>query len=683
MRRALPILALLLGPAALAQSQGRTTAEPLAQATVAYEHGDLDGAAALLTDVVARDRRNAEAHHLLALVYSDGAERDDRLARRHIQRALAAEPDNVRFLETRLRLYQRELSEERAFSMTDGRRAALARKILVLDPESAVAHEERALGYFLEFDWRRGLAERRGGWDTTATRGMSGAANRALGRTHDHLRAALAAEPARASAHRLALRSRAAAGDDTGLLAAARQMHAARPDDPDADLFLGLGLFRTGHVATADSAFSRALDAMPDAQRRVFESIRDLLTADEMESFEADSAAFAAEFWQRRDPRLLSPQNERRLEHLARLALADLLFTDTQSGRRGWETTKGEVVIRYGLPEAEVTWLGNDIVSKNFSRYNRWSYGDFTLLFEDAFRDGDYEFWSSAAGEDEVTRARGLMNRLPERFDYAPAERVDFPFVAATFRGEEGGTDVVVRYGVPVTQRAKPDLKSGVLLLDAQGEIRAEQRRTDTAAGAFHAHEDVILWTDGFELSAAPGAYELAVEFEQRGRGTIGFRREPLLLPDYAPGVFTVSGLLLAYAVEDAEGAAVGRIERNGLHIEPAPWGVFAATQPIYLYVEGYGLTPADDGYNRYAVRVTLRPKQTATGLAKLVDDFLGRRADGVAVEFEGSARGRDLGEYVLLDASTQPPGSYELTLRLRDRVTGEALIRTADLFLE
>ena len=683
MRRTLPILALLLASAAVAQPQRGATAEPLAAATVAYAQGDLDEAAALLTRVVDRDRRNAEAHHLLALVYSDGAERDDRLARRHAERAVAAEPRNVRFLETRLRLYQRELSEERAFSMTDGRRAALARRILRLDSTNAVAREERALAYFLEFDWRRGLAERSGGWDTTATRGMSGAANRALRRSRDHLRRAFAAAPDRASTHRLALRSYAAARDDAGLLAAARQMHAARPDDPDATLYLGLGLYRTGNIEAADTAFARALRTMPDAQRAVFEHIGNLLRPDELDTFDADSAAVAARFWHARDPRLLTPQNERRLEHLARFALADLLFTDTQTGRRGWETTKGEVVVRYGLPRTEKSWLANDVLAKDFSRYNRWNYGDFTLLFEDAFRSGDYEFWSSAAGEDEVTRARSLMNRMPERFEYAPPRRVDFPMVAATFRGDGGNVDVVVRYGVPVERRgARLDLQSGAFLLDADGTVAAEQRRSATVAGTVHSFEDATLWTDGFEVSAAPGDYQLAVEFEQDATGAVGLRRMPVELPDYQTGTFAASDLLLAYAVEDAEGDAAGRLERRGLHIEPAPWGVFATAQPIYLYVEGYNLAPADDGYSRYAVEVALRP-ESASGLTKWVNDLLGRRERGVAVEFEGSARGRNLGEYVVLDASDQPPGAYELTLRLRDRVTGEALIRSTNLFLE
>ena len=647
---------------ALAQPRGAESDGPLAEAVAAYEHGAFDEAAALLSNLVEQDRKNGEANHLLALLYLDGPQPDERLARRHAERAVAADPENPRYLETRLRQLQHELSEERAFSMADSRRATLARHILTLDAESAVAHEERALAYFLEFDWRRSLADRRGGWDTAAERGMSGAANRALRRSREHLRHALAAEPDRASAHRLHLRTFAAARDDAALLDAARAMKAARPADPDADLFLGLAFYRTGQVAEADTTFARALAAMPDAQRHAFESVALLLGPDDSEAFAADSVAFVRQFWQARDPRLLTPQNERKLEHIARLALADLLFADTQTGRRGWESTKGEVAVRYGLPRTEVTWLANDVIARDFSRYNRWVYDDFTLLFEDAFRGGDYEFWSSAKGEDEVTRARSLMNRMPERFEYAPPERVGFPFLAATFRGERGGVDVLVRYGVPVEGKGtQAGLRSGAFLLDPEGQIVAERRRSDgqIRSADVRTYDDATLWTGGFDLNAAPGAYELAVEFEQGAGGALGFRREPLVLPDYATDAFNASDLLLAYAIEEADAPAAGGTVRNGYHIEPAPWGVFATDQPIFLYLEGYTLTPADDGFNRYAIEVTLRPKETATGFAKWARDLFGNRERGVAVEFEGSARGPDLSEYVVLDA--EPADAWTL----------------------
>ncbi|MEM1041767.1 MAG: GWxTD domain-containing protein [Bacteroidota bacterium] len=667
MLRALVLVAFLLSPAAAAQPHGQATAEPLAAARAAYAQGHLTDAVALAERALERDRRSAEAHHLLALAYgAPGPLRDERRARRHGTRAVEIEPDNVPYLETRLRQFQRELSEERAFSMTDGRRAALARRILALDAASALAHEEQALGYFLEFDWRRSLAARQGGWDRTAERGMSGAANRALRRTGSHIEQTLAAEPRRASAHRLALRTALTARDDAALLAAARRMKAARPADPDANLFLGLALHRAGETGAASRAVDAALGGMPEAQRLALESVARFVGADDEAAFAADSAAFTERFWQRRDPRLLTTENERRLEHVARLAAADLLFADPRRDRRGWASTKGEVAVRYGLPRAEATWLTNDIVGKDFSRYNRWAYPGFTLLFEDAFRDGDYAFWSSAAGEDEATRARSLMNRMPERFDYAPPDRVRFPFAAATFRGEGGATDVVVSYRTP---SGREDLRAGAFLLDADGGIRAEQR---TTGGTRHPEIGTL------ELSAAPGAYELAVEFETAG--AVGFERAALDVPAYASG-FGLSDLLPATVVEEDAGRA--EVLRRGFQITPAPGATFAAGQPVYLYFEGYDLTPAEDGGGQYAVEVTLRPEDTAMGLVRLARRLLGERGRGVAVEFEGSSPDRSFGEYVVLDARRQAPGPYILTLRLRDLASGRAIERTTALFIE
>ncbi len=659
-------LLLLLPATALAQPGDA----PLAEAALALETGAVGEAIALAATVVERDRRNAEAHHLLALAYGHpGPLRDERRARGHAERAVTAAPDSPRYLETRLRQLRRELSEERAFSMTDGRRASLARRILALDAASALAHEERALGYLLEFDWRRSLASRQGGWDRAAARGMSGAANRALHRAREHLGQALAAEPTRASAHWLALRTAVTARDDAALLAAAFRMITARPTDAEASLFMGLAHHRQGKTTVAAAHFARALDLMPEDQRRAFESVARFVGPGDEAAFAADSAAFTERFWQQRDPRLLTAENERRLEHVARLALADLLFSDPRSGRRGWESTKGEVTVRYGLPRAEATWLANDIVGKDFSRYNRWAYGDpgsgpgqaFTLLFEDAFRDGDYAFQSSATGEDEATRARSLFTRLPERFDYAPPNRVALPFRAATFRGEAGATDVVVAYRAP----ADAGREAGAFLLGTDGAVVGERRqRGGGEVGAL-------------TLPARPGAYGLAVEVETARY--VGFERADLAVPSYAG--FALSDPMLAILVEESEGGGAG-LSRRGFEIVPAPEAVFAVGQPVYVYFEGYGLA-ASGGGSRYAVEVALRPRAPATGLARLARRLFGEPERGVAVEFEGSSPARSFGDYVVLDASGQRPGPYVLTLRLRDLASGATATRTAELFLD
>lgn len=691
MLRIAPLLlaGLLVGASARAQGEG---VSPYLAGMAALEEGDRAEAARLLAEAVAETPDDPAAHYGLALAFAAGEPPDEREVARHLDAALRLDPENARFLEARLAALRRVLPENRAFSLSDTRRPALARRILALDPTSVLAHEELALRAFGEFGWRRALAQRAGGWDPESTRGNSGAANRARARAAEHLDAALRADPANARVHRLRLRLHAAAGDDAGLAEAAYAFAAARPADPAGALALGLAAYRRHDVGAAARHFAAALATLPPDERVPLESLDRFLDEGERADFGADSAGFTDRYWRTRDPRLLSDENERRLEHYARLALADLLYADPFRGERGWETPRGEVVVRYGLPDRDGRWLENNILARDFGAYERWVYADspegddgFSILFGDDFRSGDYDFPSSAAGEDESTRVRSLFRRQPERFVYRPAARVPFPSLVATFKGAGGRTALVVPYGVPLERGtldgALLNVDGGAFLLDAEAEVVAEARhhvvRLD-AAGARRT-DSAVLWTGGLTLDAPPGGYTLAVEFERARTGTgsetVGIHREPVVLPDYAGPGLCLSSLLPALLVEEAEGlVGVGRLRRGPFVIQPAPDARFAAGEPVYLYAEVYGLT-LRDGRAHYAVEAVLRPADEAGALTRAARFLLGRRTPtGVAVRFDAGGSVPDDAQYVILDTAGQPPGSYILTLRFSDHHTGDTV---------
>ena len=694
----LPALLLALLAVAPAWAQGGGVA-PYHAGMAALEAGDVAGATRLLTAAVAAAPEDPVAHYGLALAHAAGRPPDEREVARHLDAALRLDPENPRFLEAKLEALRRVLPENRAFSLSDTRRPALARRILALDSTSALAHEELALRAFGEFGWRRSLAQRTGGWDPEATRGNSGAANRALARAAEHLDAALRTDPAAARAHRLRLRVHAYARDDEALAEAARAFAAARPDDPAAALYLGLAAYRLHDVEAAGRHFAAALAAMPPEERAAFEALDRFLGDDERAAYAADSAGFAARYWQRRDPRLLSARNERRLEHYARVALADLLFADPFRGTRGWDTPRGEVVVRYGLPDDDGSWLANNVLARDFGAYERWAYAPtdgeegFDILFEDAFRSGDYDFPSSAAGEDEATRVRSLFRRRPERYAYRPPTLVPFPTLAATFKGEGGRTAVVVPLGIPLAdgtpQGAPLGVETGAFLLDAEADVVGEARqrvaRLDRAATL--RADGGLLWAGGLALDAPPGDYTLAVEFAQAATGAVGVQRLTVALPDYGGPGLRLSTLLPALLVEEIEGEAppvgAGRVRRGPFVILPAPRARFAAGESVYLYAEAYGLTVRDGG-TRYAVEAVLEPADEAGPLERAARFLFGRRApEGVSVRFDAAGTAPDEGQYVILDTAGQAPGAYTLTLRLTDLHTGATAeaVRRLDLY--
>ena len=704
MRNLVPIAFCLFAFAVAAQSDHVSA---YVAGVAALEAEDYTEAARWFEEALDEKPEFADAHYGLARAYAaESPMHDERKVSRELGRALRIHPDNARYLEAQLAALRRRMPEASAFSTTDTRRPTLAGRLLAVDSTNALAHEELALSAFLEFDWRRQMARRQGGWNPDETRGTSGAANRARLRAEEHLTEALKRNPARIETHRLRLRVAALAEDDAALSRAAEAFATALPDEPGAQLYQGLAAYRKGDIEAAEQYFAGALEAMPSGDRAGFERVAHLLSEEEEALLETDSSAAAEQFWRTRDPRLLSPQNERRLEHYARLALADLLYADTRKGARGWSTPRGDVVVRYGAPDESGRWLGVDFSAKRFGTLERWVYAEhededgFSLLFEDPFRNGDFDFMSSAAGEDDATRARNLFHRIPERFAYRPpGGLVEFPFLAVPFKGPAGQTTLVVPIGIPISilkdarvdlsdPGRKPVLETGVFLLAPNGvpqaEIRHETERlrlgsaVDAGAG--------VLWTKGFAITASPGTYTLAVEFEQSETGRVGVVREEVVLPSFTSTELSISGLLPAFLVEEAEpGAAVhtGWIRRGDFFINPAPTGHFTSDVPIYLYVEAYGLA-LENGRTSYEIETVLRPVEEAGMIARTLGRLLGRRPPAaVSVQFAISGTSPDEGQYVIFDASGQEPGVYELTLRIHDQNAGATVETSRILHLD
>ncbi|MDX1439066.1 MAG: GWxTD domain-containing protein, partial [Rubricoccaceae bacterium] len=383
MQRTLASLLLLIPFVALAQGGDRVSAYVAGMA--ALEDSSYGEAVRWFERAVAEDPQFADAYFGMAMAYApESPLHDERRISQSLERAIRLSPDNPRYLEAQLQAYRRTMPEARAYSTTDTRRPVLASRLLAVDPENALAHGELALNAFLEFDWRRQMARRQGGWDPHATGGTSGAANRARARAEEHMIAALRAEPGNISVHRLRLRLAVLAEDNEALERAATSFAVANPANPYAQLYLGLMAHRRGNVEQADLYFDKGIRSMDATERIEFERIVHLMGHGERAAFEADSSTAVSRFWRSRDPRLLSQENERQIEHYARLAMADLLFAEPQNDLRGWETPRGEVVVRYGMPDGHGRWLGADFTAKRFGALERWVYegeDGFSLVF--------------------------------------------------------------------------------------------------------------------------------------------------------------------------------------------------------------------------------------------------------------------------------------------------------------
>ncbi len=561
-------------------------------------------------------------------------------------------------------------------------------------------------------------------------------ARRAYDEATDHLRAALRADPRRRSVYDHVVRLAAISGRWEEATPDLREMYVQFPADARMWLFTGLAAQRTGQYEAADAAFREALRTMPPAELAAFTDLSLILPPSEVAAYRSDPDGFAQRYWTSRDPRFLNTVNERRTEHYARLTEADLLYRSDALDRAGWTTERGLLFVRYGPPRADVIIDGsfsqvveayagldelfglrdsggNLVVPQNAgasdaersaNRFNVWDYDDLRLVFEDPNRNGQFRLYSppayayalsSARGADRmdfVTRAREAVRETPERYTFAsPGRQVELPYRVTAFKGARTLADLYIHYGVPLApDSAATDedvsltIRTGAFLVGASRDLLVERRRTiyGLRGAQIVPFADTRLWTSTEAITAPPGANEVSIEFETALGGTSAVQRRPVDVPDFSQPGLILSDVMLAYAIDPSGTAGPGRVVRGGVSILPAPWGVFGAGRPVYVYVEAYGLA-LRDGRTDFEVEAELVPRDVSTGVRRLSRRLLGRRQQGVASTFEAQGASPDEAQDVQLDTAGQPPGLYTLTVTVRDRISGASAERETDLLLE
>ena len=269
------------------------------------------------------------------------------------------------------------------------------------------------------------------------------------------------------------------------------------------------------------------------------------------------------------------------------------------------------------------------------------------------------------------------------------------PYRVAAFKGEGGQTDLYVNYGIPVAETGTPSdgvqedvsvtVKTGAFLIGPTRDLLIERRRTvyGLRGAQIVPFDQTRLWTSTEGMSAQPGdGYEVSLEFETASGGTSAVQRRTVDVPSFEGAGLKLSDVLLAYDAQEADRAEPGRVFRDDVSVQPAPWGVFRVGDPVYLYFEPYGLAMTD-GRTDYEVEASLRPKDTSTGVRRLARRVFGSDDPAVSSAFEVQGDRPDDTVYLFLDAAGQEPGLYTLTVTVRDRISGQSADRETDLLLE
>jgi len=500
------------------------------------------------------------------------------------------------------------------------------------------------------------------------------------------------------------------------LLSVATQRASASAFDGQARFGRAVALHRLGRPAAARAAFDSALAMMDDAERlqlfrldrllppgaNVLTGVRGMDAPTLRALPPAQRETMSALYWALNDPRSATPENEAELEFYARVVQADWSWTDDMLARRGADTDRGDIFIRYGPPDNEMTLLGTASVQQDESPSKSVleggsTVGGMTSTSQDGgatlawlYRSGDAFFFDLSPGFGTARIPLTDQQFVSDVASIKPATwenvggplRVDsVPLRATRFRASRDSADVVLVAQIPSASLAEDGSRESQ-------EIRVDLRLVDGAARVY-GRDTVRATAQAIPLSRTTwvrrmgvGATFVRIDAVQASTN----RAANALLPVAVEGGggFGLSDLLLT-RVDNANATARAAARWSDLEATPST-GVYRVGEKIGVVWETYALADSAEA-NRYTVTLAVQriARRGAAGLALRVLDGVG----GLLTEGRGNGDQLTIAfdrvlpirmtqvDVVALDGLGTSAGAYTLRLTVTDRVTQRTATRT------
>jgi GWxTD domain-containing protein len=168
-------------------------------------------------------------------------------------------------------------------------------------------------------------------------------------------------------------------------------------------------------------------------------------------------------------------------------------------------------------------------------------------------------------------------------------------------------------------------------------------------------------------VALAPGTYKVDVIVRDVASGATGVRHIALPVPRYDPQKLSTSTLVLAARLENlGDRPAVGQFVIGQTKVIPNVAGIYRRGEPVGIYLQVYN-AGIDQTTLRPSVDVDYALTKDGKEVGKQTEDWHGM-----------SDAGQRLTLARLLDTRQMAAGEYELTIHIRDRVSGQTLTPSA-----
>ena len=501
----------------------------------------------------------------------------------------------------------------------------------------------------------------------------------------DLFHAALAANPNNASALKHVFMILIDRNQWTNLREVADRRLSRAPWDPWAWLAKGLASHRLDESRAAAVAFDSALTYLSSEERTRYSRLERLMRPADTVRFAqllpVERARTERMYWLLSDPLALTSGNEHGLEFLSRVAFAELRWSSETFERRGADTDRGQVYIRYGPAQLTMSLPpGTDGYVPIVWRYPNGLSFQFSLRSTGA---ADFSF-------DLRDTYAQQMAALPVTWSNVPiGRRIDSLTVqTARFRAPGDSVDVMLHAELPLARltrgmsRSNGAIELGFFAFDGDGRFLVrDSTREDMEFGGTES-VTVRSWRHRLPRRGIGYRVEALQPDNMRAARALGVLEE---LPE---PVFGISDLLIAERAVPREGSAASRW--TDMIITPSS-GVLRRGQELSLVWETYGLTATAESSNSYTIDLSLR-RTDGSALGTFLGRVLrgtaregkarpGNKGEGLSLSFNRNTAAKpEMLDYLSLDLGDAPAGNYRIAITVTDLASKQSVTTERNL---
>jgi GWxTD domain-containing protein len=488
------------------------------------------------------------------------------------------------------------------------------------------------------------------------------------------------------------------------------------PDKKEGYLYLGLLCYKALELEECYSAYQQALRLMSNEEKNDFKFnsaelfISAKLNDDLFEQEDLIDEKVVNDYWDEVDPLYLTAYNERLLEHYSRVAYSNLRFSISDLDVTGWNSDRGEILVRYGEPIQKIRYrpyISAGGRTALMLKTDLWIYKDKILGFVDEYWTGNFRYSTPRPGSRHHSQFVGdtdffvkeLMRSKPESYDpkfMAPIIYV--PFNIAQFKNiddeKSKETQLYLNYAMESSDQLNTEelyplahkyglFFTGDSSVDRTNKINSVKEFNRGNKIKCGLYEEYFI--NSILLETKPDTGQLAFELirnDNRGVATNHFQYR---IKEYNESELAISDIILALDVNKTNNK-VAAIQRGSYNILPNPMQTFTNSTDVFLYYEVYNLILNERNQANFKQRISIRKTNEESTIGDLFNSVIGIFGFGIdedeltlTTDYQSYKKNNQI--YLQIDMNNYAKGDYFITVSVEDEVSGnkvneEILIR-------